>query len=74
MSFSNIPPLLQVWSDPKSQRVNRPVTACDVAQVSPTTMWKWIREGKLDVVRYGTQLTRVRTDSLLRLLGASSPK
>lgn len=67
-NLSALPPLIPI----DSNKPDRP-TACKIAQVSRPTIYKWARQGKIRLVQFGTQLTRVDTASLLAHLGFSTP-
>jgi hypothetical protein len=57
---------------------SRPLTisvsqACQLSGLGPTTIWKFIRDGRLDIVRVaGIKRTLIVYDSLVRLLAPTS--
>jgi hypothetical protein len=63
---------------PKKPPQQKPLTipvaeACQLSGLGPTTVWRFIRDGRLDVVRIaGVKRTLVRYDSLARLLAPAS--
>ena len=42
--------------------------ACRIARVGPTTMFKWMRDGRFDVVRIGRRKTLIPAAGLQRFL------
>jgi excisionase family DNA binding protein len=68
-----LPPLLAAWSGASAEhRKGKPPTAAELLGVSKVTVWKLVRDGKLEAVRISPGMTRVKTASLLRLIDEKS--
>lgn len=66
-------------NEPEDPPQKRPLTvpvkeACHLSGLGPTTMWKFIRDGRLDIVRVaGIKRTLIIYDSLVHLLTPAYP-
>jgi hypothetical protein len=61
--------------DPPKKPLTVPVAgACHLSGLGPTTIWKFIRDGRLEIVRIaGIKRTLIIYDSLVRLLTPAHP-
>ena len=64
-----------LWGDPaRGERVYYSITeAAQVLGVSRVSIWRWIRDGRLSVLRVGQRTTRIRRQDVDRLLSAPGP-
>jgi hypothetical protein len=76
---STAPGALLVNDQKDQPRQSKPLTisvsqACQLSGLGPTTIWKFIRDGRLDIVRVaGIKRTLIIYDSLVRLLTPAHP-
>lgn len=80
MSFpenvSDIPQLLRLWQSPPSpnSKRKRHKTVADLLCCGRSTVFKLVREGKIETVKVGSRLTLAKLSSVLPLMNGKEAK
>jgi len=67
-TLTSAPPLFATWN---ARTLLTVLEVAEWARVHPKTVFRWIREGRLEAIQFGPRTFRVPEDAIAKFLGTT---